>query len=72
MFKPLNYGVDVNLKTVGELAEELYVSPKHLSEVLKKETGRTAIEHIHDRIFELLNPVDQFLFVFGCFHKVGV
>lgn len=34
-------------KKVKEYAEMLHVTPKHLSEVIKKESGQTALEYIH-------------------------
>lgn len=34
-------------KKVKEYAEMLHVTPKHLSEIVKKESGQTALEHIH-------------------------
>lgn len=35
------------LPSVHHLADELYLSPRYLSDVLKLETGKTALEHIH-------------------------
>ena len=35
------------LPSVNQLADELFLSPRYLSDVLKKETGKTALEHIH-------------------------
>ncbi len=40
-------------KSVGEIAEELAVTPKHLSETLKNETGQTALAHIHHSLIQL-------------------
>lgn len=37
-------------KHVTEYAELLHVTPKHLSETVKKESGSTALQHIHQRI----------------------
>lgn len=47
--------------SVGWCAEQLCLSPKYFSDLMKKETGRTAIEHIHGHIVEaakelLMNP----------------
>ena len=53
MFKPVSFGMDVVLKSVSEIARELHVSPKYLSEVLKEETGKTAVQHIHHRVIDL-------------------
>ncbi|WP_231749137.1 helix-turn-helix domain-containing protein [Flavobacterium rakeshii] len=35
------------LPTVNYLAEKLNISPRYLSDVLKQETGKTALDHIH-------------------------
>lgn len=35
------------LPSVHQLADELALSPRYLSDVLKMETGKTALEHIH-------------------------
>ncbi|WBV52885.1 helix-turn-helix domain-containing protein [Chryseobacterium gambrini] len=35
------------LPTVGQLAQQLFVSPRYLSDLLKQETGKTAMELIH-------------------------
>jgi AraC-like DNA-binding protein len=35
------------LPEVQMIASDLHVSPKYLSDLLKQETGKTAIEHIH-------------------------
>lgn len=53
MFRPVSLGLDVQLKSISGIAGELNVSPKYLSEVLKEETGRTALEHVHKRILDL-------------------
>lgn len=37
-------------QSVGEYAEILNVTPKYLSEVIKKESGKTALQYIHQRI----------------------
>lgn len=50
MFKPVQFGSYIQLKQVNEIADELFVSSKHLSEVLKRETGSTANQHIQKRI----------------------
>lgn len=49
------------LLTVASCAEQLCLSPSYLSDLLKKETGKTALEHIHFKLMEkakylLLNP----------------
>jgi len=35
------------LPTVNYLASELNISPRYLSDVLKQETGKTALDHVH-------------------------
>ena len=37
-------------KKVHDYAQQLHVTPKHLSEVVKQESGHTALEYIHRRI----------------------
>lgn len=49
------------LPNVDSLAKSLNMSARYLSETLKKETGRTALEHLHDFIIQeaknyLLSP----------------
>ncbi|WP_312789670.1 AraC family transcriptional regulator [Sphingobacterium sp.] len=41
--KHLNKG----LPTVGDLADKMLISSRYLSDLLKQETGKTALEHIH-------------------------
>ncbi|HEY0608700.1 MAG TPA: helix-turn-helix domain-containing protein [Chitinophaga sp.] len=38
------------LREVGDYASLLHISPGHLSEVVKAQSGKPAIKHIHDRI----------------------
>lgn len=40
------------LPSVRQLAEKLHFSPKYLSDLLKQETGKSAIEHIHYHLIE--------------------
>ena len=40
------------LPTVKYLAEEVHLSPSYLSDLLKKETGKNAQDHIHFRLIE--------------------
>lgn len=40
------------LPTVKELAEQVYLSPGYLSDLLKKETGKNAQDHIHYYLIE--------------------
>lgn len=40
-------GLSAGLPTVGALASQLNLSPRYLSDLLKQETGKTAIELIH-------------------------
>ncbi len=44
--------MDKGLPTVNYLANILHMSAKYLSDLLKKETGRSAQDHIHDFIIE--------------------
>ncbi len=58
--KPLEKG----LPSVKHCGEELSISPNYLSDLLKKETGKNAQEHIHFYVIEraknkLLNSVDS-------------
>lgn len=46
--KPLEHGVP----SVGYCGHELNMSPNYLSDLLKKETGRNAMDHIHTFIIE--------------------
>ncbi|MCT4590120.1 MAG: helix-turn-helix domain-containing protein [Carboxylicivirga sp.] len=41
------------LPTVAYLANKLFLSPKYLSDLIKNETGRNAIDHIHLYILDL-------------------
>lgn len=43
---------DKGLPTVKYLADKVYLSPSYLSDLLKKETGRNAKDHIHYFIIE--------------------
>lgn len=52
------------LPTVKYCATELYLSPNYFGDLIKKETGRTAQEYIHNKIIELskeriLNPTQS-------------
>ena len=52
-----NYFKTENVKTLGTItvkycAEKLALSPNYLSDLLKQETGKTAIEHIHYNLIE--------------------
>lgn len=43
----VSYGFSNGLPTVSDLASQLHLSPRYLSDLLKRETGKTAIELIH-------------------------
>jgi AraC-like DNA-binding protein len=47
--KPL----DMGLPSVSYCAEKLFLSPNYLGDLLKKETGKSALEHIQLKIIEL-------------------
>nr|MBP6620101.1 helix-turn-helix transcriptional regulator [Leadbetterella sp.] len=44
---------NMGLPTVTYFAEELHLSPNYLSDLLKKESGKTTLELIHLKIIEL-------------------
>lgn len=44
--------LESGLPSVGHLADELHLSPKYLSDLLKSLTGKTTQEHIHYRLIE--------------------
>lgn len=50
-FKKLVEANFLKTKTVSEYSHQLHLSPKHLSDCTKKETGLSALEIIHERIF---------------------
>ena len=55
---------ELGLPSIAYCANELNLSPKYLSDLLKKETGRAAQEHIHQFLIEkdknlLLNSTDS-------------
>lgn len=40
----------IQLHDVGSYADRLFITPGHLSEVIKQQSGKSAIEHIHERL----------------------
>lgn len=59
-----NNAIDLGLPNVNYLAKQLNLSSNYLSDLLKKETGKTAMEHIHLYVVEkaktiLLNSSDS-------------
>ncbi len=51
-FKSLIEDNYMTLRTVQEYADKLFVTAKHLSEVVKQETGLNPLHHIHSRVFQ--------------------
>lgn len=47
-----NLSLDKGLPSVGYMADKLHMSANYLGDLLKKETGRSAQEHIHDYIID--------------------
>jgi len=47
------YAHSNGLPSVKYLAEQLHLSPNYLSDLLKKETGKGALDHIHQKIVEV-------------------
>jgi YesN/AraC family two-component response regulator len=61
------------IPTVQALAEEVFLSADYLSDLLKKETGRSAKDHINDFVVEkakylLLNSQDN---ISGIAYELG-
>lgn len=50
-FKKLVEEQFLKLKTVQQYADELFISAKYLTEIVKNETGQNALHVIHNRIF---------------------
>lgn len=44
---------DIGFPTVTYCAQELHLSPNYFSDLIKKETGKTALEYIHTKIIDL-------------------
>ena len=44
--------IDKSIPTVGYFADRLNVSPNYLSDLLRKLTGKSTIEHIHFHVVE--------------------
>jgi AraC-like DNA-binding protein len=44
---------EVGLPSVSYCAEKLFLSPNYLGDLLKKETGKSALEHIHLKLIEV-------------------
>lgn len=67
---------DEGLPTVSQFAESLHLSPSYLSDLLKKETGKSAQDHLHNELIRkakgmLLNSetsVSQIAFELGFEH----
>ena len=45
--------VESGLPSVGYCAEELFLSPNYLGDLLKKETGKSALEHIQLKLIDI-------------------
>jgi AraC family transcriptional activator of pobA len=56
--------LEIGIPTVKFCASEMNISPRYLSDLLRKETGKNTQEHIHNHIIEkaknsLLNSKDS-------------
>jgi len=68
-----NKHIEIGIPTVAYCGETLHISPKYLSDLLRKETGRNTQDHIHSFIIEkaknkLLNssiPVSKIAYELG-------
>lgn len=49
-FRGLRLGLSLSPKSVANYADALHVTPKYLSEVLKRETGLSTLEHVHQKV----------------------
>jgi AraC-like DNA-binding protein len=45
-------GIDLGLPTVAYCAEELHLSPNYFGDLIKKETGSTALDYIQSRLID--------------------
>jgi len=50
-----NKARDLGLPTVAWCAEQLHLSPNYFGDLIKKETGNTALDHIQSRLIEEAN-----------------
>lgn len=63
----------LGLPSVGYFAEELNLSPNYFGDLIKKETGKSALDHIHlklldlakDRIFDTEKSISQIAYELG-------
>lgn len=64
---------DLGLPSVGYFADRLHLSPNYFGDLIKKETGRSAQEHIHlklidlakEKIFDTEKSISQIAFELG-------
>ncbi|MGB0869991.1 MAG: helix-turn-helix domain-containing protein [Flavobacteriales bacterium] len=55
--------IDKGLPSVADCAERLHLSPSYLSDLLKKETGKSTLEHIH---YHIINKAKYILLNSTC------
>jgi AraC-like DNA-binding protein len=51
-YNDLTKGITNGLPSVSYFAEQLKLSPNYFSDLIKRETGKSALEHIQDKMFQ--------------------